>query len=362
MQAWALQQILKKLGHEPITIDRKANVKGRVYYVARMVYRSFKKTFGKRKVPINFERHLPIVLQHTYNFIEQNIEMSEPLDSTPRLKAHFERAKYDAVIVGSDQTWRPKYSPSIENFFLDFLETDRLIRIAYASSFGVNEWEFTDDQTKRCAELIRKFHAISVREDSAVELCIKHLSATAHHVLDPTLLLDKADYIRIIGGERVKPEPVGVFTYFLDSSPQKRAMASSVADMLNSTVYSCQPKSETESNFLYVIDDYIRPDPRDWLASFANANFILTDSFHGVVFSILFNKPFIAIGNRERGLSRFKSLLTMFDLTERLVLNCSEDLSELVSQEFDWDSIGLKLQAYRNDSLKFLTTALSIDG
>lgn len=312
MQAWALQQVLKRMGHEPVTINRQPKSKGPAYYAARLSYRALKKAMGKRQAPINFESHLPTIRQHTRAFIDQHISMSEPLDRTAKLKAHFAREQYDAVIVGSDQTWRPRYSPNIENFFLDFLEGIDIKRIAYASSFGVEEWEFTGEQTQRCAALAKKFDAISIREDSGVELCRKHLGIEATHVPDPTLLLDKADYLQLIGPERLSNKPYGVYTYLLDKTPEKQALAQQASEQLGEPVYSCQARLSVTDEFQGSLHDFIMPSCLDWLAGFANCRYVVTDSFHGMVFSIIFGKPFFVIRNEGRGQARIESLSRSF--------------------------------------------------
>src|SRR5690554_1758365 len=95
IQAWALQQVLKKAGHAPVTMDRQADARGPAYHAARLGKRTLKKALGKWNAPINFERHLPVILQRTQAFLDQHLSMSEPLDSTAKLKAHFEREQYD---------------------------------------------------------------------------------------------------------------------------------------------------------------------------------------------------------------------------------------------------------------------------
>lgn len=333
IQAWALQQVLKKMGHEPVTIDRQHEQRSAVYKAARLAYRAAMKAVGQRKTPINFERHLPTLLQHTQGFIDQHLAMSEPLSNTEALRAHFDRSQYDAVIVGSDQTWRPRYSPNIYNFFLDFLQDKPIRRIAYASSFGVDEWEFTGDQTRRCAELAKRFDAISVREDSGVDLCRKHLGVEATAVLDPTLLLDKHDYEQLLGPDRLSGSPRGVYTYFLDKAPGKLALAKQASEDLGEPIYSCQAKYSIGEN----ADDWLtgctKPDIRDWLAGFANARFVLTDSFHGMALSIAFRRPFIAVNNARRGNARFMSLSRATGYTANLKeQNCDRPISSFAEQ------------------------------
>jgi hypothetical protein len=359
MQAWALQKVLKSLGHEPIIIDRQPDPPVVTYKIARLAYRAVLKASGRRKAPVNFEKYFPIIFQQTRSFIGNHIVMSEPLYSTQQLKNHFDRKKYDAVIVGSDQTWRPKYSPNIYNYFLDFLEDKNITRIAYASSFGVDEWEFTEEQAHICAELAGKFKAVSVREDSGVRLCRRYLKVNAAHVLDPTLLIEKRDYIELIGKERIKTGYDGIFTYFLDKTPEKLQMAKGLSEKLGEPVYSCQSRYSLNADFPG-IDGYIMPDVRDWLAGFGNAKFVLTDSFHGMVFSLIFGKPFFVMKNKARGAARFTSLLSACGL-ESQILDESQlsDPSYLASALMDFSLNDGAISATREDSRRFLIESLS---
>lgn len=354
IQAWALQQVLKKAGHEPVTMDRQFDAKGSAYHAARLGKRTLKKVLGKWSAPINFERYLPEILQHSYAFLEQHLSMSEPLDSTEKLKAHFQREQYDAVIVGSDQTWRPRYSPNIDNYFLDFLQGISIKRIAYASSFGVDEWEFTKEQTQRCALLVKKFDAISVRENSAVELCNKYLGVEATQVLDPTLLLERQAYEALYKTKDI-PAGQGIYTYILDQAAWKERVVATAKQILNQPVYKNQPKASISALASSRLADYKMPALEGWIKGFADAEFVITDSFHGTVFAILFNKPFISLINPDRGASRFYSLCEALGLTNRLLTEFDEQaLRELLNTSPDYAVVDESLVALRKSAQFFL--------
>lgn len=321
IQNWALQQVLKKMGHEPITIDRRQGSAGQGYQTIRLGYRFVRKVMGKRGAPINFERYFPTVFQNTQRFINKEINISESLKSTDELKTHFDNHIYDAVVVGSDQTWRPRYVPNVRNFFLDFLKGSPTKRIAYACSFGVDHWEYTEEQTRVCSELARQFDSVSVREESGVLLCKEHLGVDAQHVLDPTLLIEREDYEELIGAKRLTGVANGVYTYFLDKTPEKLDMARRMSDELGEPVYSCQAKYKVSEEYGSRIEDYIMPDIRDWLAGFANARCILTDSFHGMIFAGVFGKKFGVIVNTKRGGTRFSSLSKLLGLPREVLLD-----------------------------------------
>ena len=359
MQAWALQQVLKSEGHEVVTIDRQADEKGFFYHFARLGYRSLQKSLGKRKAPINLEKYFPKIFEHTNAFVVQNLSMSEPLDSTEKIKAHFDRENYDVVIVGSDQTWRAMYSPNIGNFFLDFLKNKNIKRIAYASSFGVAEWEFTEEQKKYCAPLAQKFDAVSVREDSGIALCRNYLGVDATHVLDPTLLLERSAYERLFENENI-PKNSGVYTYILDKANWKCQVIETVKEELNLKDFSHQPKDQWSDPMFGDWSQCHMPSVNGWIKGFADADFVITDSFHGTVFSIIFNKPFISLVNPGRGVSRFCSLLKKIDLLNRMVYDFNQDkIIDLLNYRFDYNQITSKICSIRYASKLFIDSNIN---
>jgi polysaccharide pyruvyl transferase WcaK-like protein len=354
MQAWALQQVLKSEGHEVVTIDRQADEKGFFYHFARLGYRSLQKSLGKRKAPINLEKYFPKIFEHTNAFVVQNLSMSEPLDSTEKIKAHFDRENYDVVIVGSDQTWRPMYSPNIGNFFLDFLKNKNIKRIAYASSFGVAEWEFTEEQKKYCAPLAQKFDAVSVREDSGIALCRNYLGVDATHVLDPTLLLERSAYERLFENENI-PKNSGVYTYILDKANWKCQVIETVKEELNLKDFSHQPKDQWSDPMFGDWSQCHMPSVNGWIKGFADADFVITDSFHGTVFSIIFGKPFISLVNDGRGASRFISLLHDLDFSDRLIRGLNKKhILKLLENKYEVESIDKVLSLKKSASRFFL--------
>lgn len=358
IQAWALQQVLKNAGHTPVTIDRQYEEKNAIYHAARLGKRTLQKVIGRWKAPINFERHLPSILLHTHTFIDQHLSMSEPLNSTDKLREHFEREQYDAVIVGSDQTWRPQYSPNIHNYFLDFLTDSDIKRIAYASSFGVDEWEFSDEQTRLCAALATRFDSISVRERSGVELCEKYLRVTASHVLDPTLLLGKESYEALYSNKEI-PRRQGIYTYILDEAEWKNQVLHTAKQMLGMEHYNNQPKVSMSSMSSNSPLDYTMPSLESWIKGFADAEFVITDSFHGTVFSILFNKPFISLVNPGRGSTRFNSLCEKLGLSSQLLKVYSESsVRDLVNGHINHCGVGDKLDGLKKESVFFLNETI----
>lgn len=357
IQNYALQEVLKREGFEVETISREyvRDASSFKVFLAHLKNETLNRIFGKHKKIFSKEEANQIFAENL-RFIKERMSTSKKLYSTIELKKYFEEKNFKAVIVGSDQTWRPKYSPDIYNYFLDFLTRNQVIcKVAYAASFGTEKWEFTPEQTTNCKKLISQFDAVSVRENSGVLLCKNHFTSTAEWVLDPTLLLKKEDYIHLFS--HIKKEQKGIFNYVLDRDENKQNFIQSLAETLNKPLYTHQPKKAIERGLIYdyiTMGEFIYPSLEGWLKSFHDANFVITDSFHGTVFSIIFNKPFLAIVNKDRGASRFYSLLKEFGLENRLVIDIEKFDKNILFQQIDYTQVELKWDELRAKSYTYL--------
>jgi exopolysaccharide biosynthesis predicted pyruvyltransferase EpsI len=180
-------------------------------------------------------------------------------------------------------------------------------------------------------------------------------------VLDPTLLLDKDDYLKVIDAQELTlPNQQGIYTYILDADGWKDQVINQVADSLKEEVFNNQPKAiiEKQSNNL---DDHILPSIECWIKGFFDAEFVITDSFHGTVFSILFNKPFVSLLNPDRGASRFYSILSEFGLEDRLVNEYDEaKINALLCQGINYQQVNEKLEQLKQSSKGLLEEWLEI--
>lgn len=316
LQAYALQTVLERMGHEVEVIDT-PNIKSSpsLWTIGKRI---IKKLLG-RKVSLflekKYNKEFPIISQYTQLFVDKYIHRK--VVNTPE---ELQEDDFDAIVVGSDQIWRPKYYGKIENAYLKFAKDWNIKRIAYAASFGTDEWEYTPHQTARCGELLRMFDAVSVREASGVGLCKEYFGVEAKHVLDPTMLLNKEDYIKLIETAGTPKSKGTLLNYILDDTPEKRALIEQIAKDKGLVPFRVNSRVEDHNAPL---EERIQPPVEQWLRGFYDAEFVVTDSFHACVFSILFNKPFVVVGNKERGMARFISLLKMFGLENRLI--CSVD-------------------------------------
>ncbi len=354
LQAYALQTVLERMGHNVVVFDtdkRLSLPKSPLTYVKRMVM----KLFRKNSIPIFYEkkrnRTYPIISKHTQCFIDKYVHRY--------IAKHLEDIKendVDAIIVGSDQIWRPIYfrSPDwakTEDAFLAFTKGWDIKRISYAASFGVEHKEFSDEDLEKCRKAIERFDAVSVREDVAVNQCFEYFGVATKHVLDPTMLLDREDYVSLILQEG-EPQSVGtLFEYILDVNPEKIEIIDKISHELKLKRFAVKPIDIGKP------EERVYPPVTAWLRAFMDAEFVICDSFHGAVFSIIFNKPFIVIGNEKRGMSRFNSLLKMFSLEERMISNLSQ--IEICRKSIEWTRVNAVRKQLQKESKDFLLTYLA---
>lgn len=298
LQNYALQKVLRDLGHNPTTFDRSYKASPWWLYLCSW-FKSFLCFFipGKRRpfakvTPV--EKRLDVIEDFISKYISKTTPVTS-ISSIPNLAQDF-----DAIVVGSDQIWRPKYAPNIEESFLSFLKHQNTRRIAYAVSFGVDHWEFTPKQTKTCASLAKRFAAVSVREESGINLCKEYLGIDATRVLDPTLLLKKEDYSELCKDVPVETKPV---------------LAAYVLNIDESILKSCETIAKERNLELKIFsaDSKANLSIPEWLAFFRDASYVVTDSFHGTVFAIIFGKEFKCLYNETRGSARFASLLRLHE-------------------------------------------------
>ncbi|WP_321372788.1 polysaccharide pyruvyl transferase family protein [uncultured Draconibacterium sp.] len=363
LQTWALQQVLADLGHEGVTINRNTVLMPLKMKILSFTRRLILTILGKKVVVRTWptKKEEKIIRQHTDRFIAENVTTTHLFKSEKDF-SKLNDYKFNAYIVGSDQVWRPKYSPNLENHFLGFLpESMNVKRIAYAASFGVDNWEFSSTQTSSCARLVHLFDGISVREDSAVELCKEHFGVMAEHVLDPTLLVDAEKYVELVKKDKVAKMPGTLFNYVLDITDEKKQFIDDASAKLGLKAFSSTAAGEFRMLGKKRLEECVFPPITQWIRSFMDAEFVITDSFHGTAFSIIFNKPFIAIGNKKRGISRFSSLLKLFGLEDRLIYDFGEDALQKVSEPMDYTTVNEKLMKKRAESIRFLKMNLTTD-
>lgn len=359
LQAYALQTVLERMGHEVGVFDtpNKAFLpplwKLPLSFSKRIVLKFLGKT-NRVFVERYNNKVRSVITQHIQPFVDTYIHR-KVIRSFKDLK----QEDYDAIIVGSDQVWRVVYFPDlwlgqqIENAYLDFAKNWNIKRIAYAASFGTENWEYDEEQTEKCKNLLHKFDAVSTREVDGVKLCKAKFEVDAHHVLDPTMLLSMDDYMALFQKANTPKSEGTLLNYVLDETEEIDCLINKVATDKHLVPFAVNNPFEYDDS--KPLQQRIKPSVETWLRGFSDAKFVMTDSFHACVFSILFKKQFAVIGNKVRGLSRIESLLECLGIEDRIV----EDSNQVMQlPQINYDLVYVKLEQFRKKSWKFLNEAL----
>lgn len=347
LQAYALLTFLKQNGHDAYLIDRQWDAREKktvLYFIQKFVFHN-------------------IIRKNVMRFCDEWINpKTRKIDSQSEMSL-LGTEDFDAVIVGSDQVWRVEHTGGVKNnYFLDFVKKPQTKKISYAASFGKDSIDGDQNKLREIEALLKSFDAISVREDSGVEICRKIFNVEAKHVLDPVLLVDKDIFNPIIDSNS-KTRLTNILTaYVLDDRPEKIKIINDVSNQLNLSVKSVNYKKDPAlllKNRAFDIYNYVYPPVEDWLQGFRDAEYVITDSFHGMMFSIAFNKQFIVIGNERRGLARFTSFLSQFGLLDRLITEKNPFNESLMFSKIDYKMVNAHLDKLKLISSNFLLRSLN---
>jgi hypothetical protein len=266
----------------------------------------------------------------------------------------------DIFIVGSDQLWNAMHLRNFYRYFLLSFTDDNKKRIAYASSLGKDDINLTPSEKNAFKYLFSRFDAISVRESNAVEW-FKKLNIESEHVLDPVFMCDRSHYDRLVQEAGDPPQDPYVFAYILDPKQggNKFELVNAIAShkglpaVIEQDLFSETGSLEKrDSSYSFKIERFI--------SHIYHSDFVVTDSFHGACFCIIFRKPFICVANTWRGVSRFESLFIRLNLENRLFYSVESAMQHLdvLQESIPYDQVDSILAELKTKSLAFLTTAL----
>lgn len=344
LQAFALKRVLEGMGHEVIIINRRRNrnqsIRNRIGNLLRTLHLLENKQKKVSKYTNQFQKMYLFPYTNKYY-------------SSQELKKCLQY-KFDIVIVGSDQVWRYRYFTDwIDDFFCNFLDGTNIPHFSYAASMGTDEMDYTQDKIEICSKLLKSFKAVSVREESSVKLLKDYFGVeNVQLVLDPTFLLEKQAYIDLFKDNYTKPEKPYIFTYVLDDNKEIYQSIEEFSHKMNMPIIDIKAQT-VDIKKLNVIEPVEK-----WLSAIYYADYVITDSFHGMVFSLIFNKKFVVYGNIKRGMSRMQDLLGRVELTSKL-LSSINAVDEKLIEEINWDAVNNRIYTYKKSSISFLEKALS---
>ena len=334
LQAYATGEILRELGHEPYYLDRIPNAVGKTGYVLK---RRFLYPLLHRDFSTFWRRYLRPI--------------SAPAFSSTDLRRIVGEAGLDAVLVGSDQVWRKEVFSVDGDYFLGFCDGLPVRRIAFAASLGIDRWNRDEAETREMISQLRKFDGISVRESSGVEL-LRERDIAATHILDPVFIAGREAFEKL-WSDTERDERGKIATYFLDPENIGSDMLRTIAERGNAIDHLLPLNREALRRRIGRAPELSRSIP-EWIKRIATAALVITDSFHGMAFSILFNRNFCVLVNPERGNARMESMLALCGLADRLCRDRGE-LVRQMAQPIDFSPVNAILAKEREKAKRFLT-------
>lgn len=359
LQAWALQNTLKMNGYDSEIIDYEPKELRHLYETSLKDAKGFKR---KLKRILSFKRKVSMQRDKFLCFRKENLHLSKEMyfyDSDFRGIAD----KYDVIITGSDQVWNTNIVDCDPIFFLPFPFNGK--KIAYACS--VNDGQVNERFPAGWLEKwLRQYDFISVREQSGVEKLSSFLNYNMkiYNTLDPTLLLDKEMYTSLLG-DRIKDERY-IFLYNMWTKMEGIQVAKKVSEKLGLPVYTITNQMDMIRIVKYsrngVKVDLQHTGPKDFLNYIYYSDFIITDSFHGTAFSIIFNKEFLTLNThmdngQYKNDERLISILSNEALVERFVK--IDDIDSLdLHKRIDYTRVNEYREDLRTQSLGLLLDAI----
>ncbi len=344
LQAYALQEIIRSMGHEVEIIDYKQENIAKNYRKIRINFTGLAPFIRSVASTAFHFRDFYLCEKNFNSFRKENLLISkESYDSLEKING------YDAYISGSDQVWNLKLTGYDKSFFLNFDSKGK--KVSYAASLGVDTLSIEDKEFIR--KYIDNFDSISVREASAQDILSSLTTKKITRVLDPTLLADKQ-----IWNKFVRENKYGEYIFVYPLGPLKDLVriASEISDRLGTKImFLTARRIQTTLNKKHIRKKEICPS--EFISLLYNAKFIVTNSFHGTAFSIIFNKDFVTMPQKETG-TRMIELLRLLNLENRIITN-KDNIDLIIKNRIDYRLTNEILNNEKMKSQDFLKKVLS---
>ncbi len=369
LQAYATKKILdnnNNIPNETINIDNNIDFKKgkRKYYASQLFnFKFIKSKFGMiklkldKKIVKNLGKNISI-RDSKYKEFRKEFNLSI---SCPDYKSLSEivEVKYSDIIVGSDQLWLPVNVVS-DYYTLNWV-SDNINKISYATSFGISK--IPDKYTDEYKKFLSRINHLSVREESGKKICDEY-GITSKVVCDPTILLTKDEWEQEAVQERIIPDKY-ILCYFLGSNIEHRKFAEKLKKKTGYKIVSLNHADE----YVKYSDTFadITPydiGPREWINLIKNAEYVCTDSFHGTVFSLLFNKTFFDFrryseSNKMSTNSRIDSLLDLAGVDKNRILTGNEDVDTVIKYKINYNKVNKNIDKIRQESKEWLLNSIT---
>lgn len=351
LQAYALQEYIKKLCNNDCIyqiINLRTDMQRKVYELPFDKINI--KSIIKSILLIRYKQQLEHKQINFENFINTKLNLTKEYNSLEQLKS--QKFDYDYYISGSDQIWNLKPADFDWSYYLEFV--NKGIRISYAASFGPKVQNWSEEEKKRIKEDFEKYKYISVREKGSYHNVVKLTEIEPDINIDPTLLLTKKEWGKLISKDKFIDKDY-ILLYDLKDCKLIYKVAKKLSKKLKIPVIVTKPN---KYDMFYNFEKYYECGPLEFLNLVKNAKIVLSTSFHGTVFSILFNKPFLSVnGDKD---FRINTLLKKMGLEKCSIYKGNVD--ERLDNTFDIDfkKVEKVLKEERKRSEDYLKKALDI--
>lgn len=369
LQAYATKKILdnNNIPNETINVDNNIDFKKgkKKYYLSQITNFNFiKSKFGMIKLKLDKKivkglgKNISI-RNNKYKEFRREFNLSKSVTTYAELNK-MAKEKYTDVLVGSDQLWLP-VNVVADYYTLNWVP-DEVNKISYATSFGVSS--IPSKYNEKYIHFLKRINHLSIREDSGVKLAKEIAGVDGKLVCDPTLLLTKEEWEKEASKENKYKEKY-ILCYFLGSNIEHRKFAERLKEKTGLKIVSLNHADEYVK-YSDKFCDYAPFDigPREWINLVENAEYILTDSFHGTVFSLLFNRNFFCFRRynaKAKGStnSRLDSLLKIAEVSNERILSGLEDVNDVLKYKIDFKKVNKNLDKFREESKKWLLKSIS---
>lgn len=363
LQTYALQKFLnnQEINNEIIAY-REKNIFRQIYRLCQI---SFLIVYSKglfRNVYLRFfqpdlYKKLKIRACEFNGFISKKLVFSKPFEGRKSLVKSANN--YTAFILGSDQVWHPD-NMRMDYYNMNFVPA-AIPKVAYAPSFGVSK--IPEAQRVNTIKYLNRIKHISVREQSGKDIVFKLTGKMVQVVCDPTLLIDKDEWDGLKGDNRIIEQKY-IFCYFLGNNSLHREFTNRLKKHTGLQIVTLPHMHE------YVPGDDTFGDiapfnigPSEFINLISNAEYVLTDSFHGTIFSIIYSKNFYTLDRFDENKSsstntRIDSILSLLNIKGRKI-NGNEQLEDVLNKSIDYKDVYVRLIEFKKISIKYLVDAIS---
>lgn len=351
LQAYALQTAIEKMGFQVEIINFRPKVIDNVYNPFRHRRKGlFDLRFYKKKAGLHLKYRYKIKKWENFeNFMKNNLNVTKSFKTFYNLKSA--DLDYDFYISGSDQIWNPEITKGLNPaYFLKFAP-EKSKKITYAVSTGMNHVDTYD--IPLFEHYLKNIDNISVREKSSVDSLSKCTDKSIDVVIDPTLLLERKNYDKIKKDDEFKNKDY-IFVYALEYNEELIQMAEKISKKEKLPIIFNRPYKKFSNQMKSV--PYIGPN--EFLGAISNAKYVVTNSYHGVIFSIIYNKKFLSIPNTKTP-SRMLELLNSLNLNQ-VLFKKSSDLKSISDLKIDYEDVENRLNDLKKKSLSFLEKSLVV--